>query len=122
MRMNDYTNQDILIELKEIIEAGQNAYATTKDEAVEIVEALEEMYVSAMYQQDGETFLIKSAIEITITVEDLEDGEIVVTKNTFTHDHDGTQLDYSSEELKSFKTIRGATNFAKKLGYEVKYI
>lgn len=115
-----------LEQIKEIIETNGQFHVFTANDAVELAEALEEIYVNVMVTQtecDGVWTLVSSVVtSITIEFGD-EDGDLIeVVLNTYTHDTAGKELSYDSKTLKSFKTQKGAERFAEKMGLTVSYI
>lgn len=120
-----HTNTE-LHEIKEIIEVNGQFHVFTANDAVELAEALEEIYVNVMVtttECEGVWTLVSSTVtSITIEFGDEEGDLIEVVLNTYTHDTTGKELSYDSKTLKSFKTQKGAENFASKMGLTISYI
>lgn len=117
-----------LYEIKEFIAAGRTFNVFNHTDATALVEALEELYMDVMITveecHNGDVFGLSLAVKVNYTIEDYleESGEVEVVKNVTTYDVDGTQIDYDSEILKTFKTMKGAENYASKQGFTVSYL
>lgn len=124
------TLKDEIYEIKTYIEKGYTFNVFSLEDSNELVELLEELeletIVNVLPLHNGNVYEISAAEQTYVTVEDYteeEEGEgFEVVLNKYTYDQDGKVLDYSDKFLKSFKTLKGATNFAKKQGYKVKFI
>lgn len=127
--LNNYTQTDLEQINTLVADYNQPFHIfSSKEEANSLAEVLEDEFGTETfitYDEDADVYNVQATEQTYITVEEITDSiddeeGFDVILNTVVYDFNGKVSSYEDTVLKTYKTEKGAKNFASKQGYQVR--